>query len=69
MRRINFIMVRTFELQCVRSPTLLLGHDVRHSLTATAYARDADGRSLEFGDVLVFGLDSGYDRPTIKSSS
>jgi hypothetical protein len=56
-------LLRTFEPQCVRSPALLSGHNVRHSLTATANARDADGRSLEFGDVLVFGLNSGYDRP------
>lgn len=57
-------LLRTFELQCVRSPALLSGHNVRHSLTATANARDADGRSLEFGDVLVFGLNSGDDRPS-----
>jgi hypothetical protein len=57
-------LLRTFELQFVRSPALLSGHNVRHSLTATANARDADGRSLEFGDVLVFGLYSGDDRPS-----
>ena len=58
-------LLRTFEPQCVCSPALLSGHNVRHSLTATANARDADGRSLKFGDVLVFGLNSGYDRPTV----
>src|SRR6266849_6288591 len=57
-------LLRTFEPQRVRSPALLLGHNVRHSLTATANARDADGRSLKFGDVLVFGLNSGDDRPS-----
>jgi hypothetical protein len=57
-------LLRTFEPQRVRSPALLLGHNVRHSLTATANARDADGRSFEFGDVMVFGLNSGDDRPS-----
>lgn len=57
-------LLRTFELQCVCSPALLSGHNVCHSLTATANARDANGRPLKFGDVLVFGLDSGYDRPS-----
>jgi hypothetical protein len=57
-------LLRTFEPQCVRSPALLSGHNVRHSLTATANARDAYGRSLKLGDVLVFGLDSGDDRPS-----
>jgi hypothetical protein len=57
-------LLRTFEPQCVRSPALLSGHNVRHSLTATANARDADRRSLKFGDVLVFGLNSGDDRPS-----
>ena len=54
---------RTFELQRVRCPALLEGHDVRHGLAAAADARDADGRSLEVGDVLVFGLYAGDDRP------
>jgi hypothetical protein len=54
----------TFEPQSVCSPALLLGHNVRHGLTATANARDADGRSLKFGDALVFRLNSGDDRPT-----
>lgn len=57
-------LLRTFELQCVHSPALLSGHNVRHSLTATANARDAYGRPLKFGDVLVFGLNSGDDRPS-----
>ena len=61
--------LRTFEPQCVRRPALLLGHNVRHGLTATADARDADGRSLEFGDALVFGLCSGDDRPAIMMSN
>jgi hypothetical protein len=61
----NFFFLRTFELQRVRSPALLLRHNVRHSLTATANARDADGRSFKFGDVLVFRLNAGYDRPKV----
>jgi hypothetical protein len=57
-------LLRTFEPQCVRSPALLSGHNVRHSLTATANARNADGRSLKLCNVLIFGLNSGDDRPS-----
>ena len=57
-------LLRTFELQCVRSPALLSGHNVRHSLTATTKARNADGRSLKFSDVLIFGLNPSDDRPS-----
>ena len=56
--------LQTFEPQCVRSPALLLGHNVRHSLTATTNVRNADGRSLKFCNALIFGLNSGDDRPS-----
>lgn len=54
---------RTFELQRVRRPALLKGHDVRHGLAAATEARDADGRPLEVGDALIFGLCASDDGP------
>jgi len=54
---------RTFELQRVRRPALLKGHDIRHGLAAATEARDADGRSLKVGDALIFGLCASDDRP------
>ena len=54
---------RTFELQRVRRPALLKGHDICHGLAAATDARDADGRSLKVGDALIFGLCAGDDRP------
>lgn len=65
----NARILRTFEPQRVRRPALLLGHNVRHGLTATANARDADGRPLEFSDALVFGFCSSDDRPAISKQS
>jgi hypothetical protein len=60
--------LRTFEPQCVRRPALLLGHNVRHGLAATADTRNADRRSLKFGEALVFGLCPSDDRPVIRVS-
>ena len=54
---------RTFELQRVRRPALLEGHDVRHGLAAATGARDADGRPLKVGDALIFGLCASDDGP------
>ena len=54
---------RTFELERVRRPALLKGHDIRHGLAAATDARDADGRTLKVGDALVFGLCARDDCP------
>jgi hypothetical protein len=55
--------VRTFELERVRRPALLKGHDIRHGLAAATDARDAEGRPLKIGDALVCGLCARDDCP------
>ncbi len=55
----------TLELQLVRRPAVLQGHDVRHCLAAAADARDTDWGSLEVGNAVILGACSGDDRPVI----
>jgi hypothetical protein len=56
----------TLELQLVRRPALLQGHDVRHGLAAAADARYADGGPLEAVNAVIFGVSSCDDRPAIR---
>jgi hypothetical protein len=59
----------TLELQLVRRPALLQGHDVRHGLAAAADARNADGAPLEVRNAVIFRVCSRDDCPAIGSVS
>ena len=55
----------TFELQLVRRPALLQGHDVRHGLAAASDARNAYGGPLEVRNAVIFRICSCDDCPAI----
>jgi len=56
------------EVQLVRRPALLQGHDVRHSLATAADARDADGGPLEVRNAVILGICSCDDCPAVRSA-